>query len=125
MLEKLGKVIRPKTMTVLQTLPASEALLPGWIPSLFFLCVKNPFLGRFSWPDFFFFKSLLNLLQYYFCFMFCFFFFFFFFSQEARGIMWNLSSLARDRTCALEGEVLTTGPPRGGPLVASLWGLCL
>ena len=53
-------------------------------------------------------KSILNLLQYYFCFMvFC--FFLAFWPQN----MWDLSSPARGRTCAsaLKGEVLITKPP--------------
>jgi len=52
----------------------------------------------------FFFKSLLNLLQYCFYFMFCF---------LSTGGIWNFSSSTRDRTCipALEGKVLTTGLP--------------
>ena len=96
MLEKHRKVIRLYKAMTLQTLPDSS-LLPGWIPPMIYLCVKNPFLGRFSRAGFFFFKSLLKLLQYYFCFMFC---FVFFFSQEACEIMWNLSSLTKDQTCA-------------------------
>ena len=68
--------------------------------------------------DHFFFKSLLNLLQYGYCFMvfggFC----FLFCSVLLRGI-WDLSFQIRDQPTpsTLEGEVLTTGLPRKSLLV--------
>ena len=52
-----------------------------------------------------FLKSLLNLLQYCFCFMFC------FFPPQACVILAPQSGI-KPATSALEGEVLTTGPPR-------------
>ena len=58
---------------------------------IFFLC--GPFL-----------KSLLNLLQYCFCFMFC------FFGREADGILAPRPGI-EPAPLALEGEVLTAGPP--------------
>ena len=51
-----------------------------------------------------FFKSLLNLLQYCFCFMFR------FFGHEACGILAPRPGI-KPTPPALEGEVLTTGPP--------------
>ena len=51
------------------------------------------------------FKSLLNLLQYCFCFM------FWFFGHEAGGILAPTPGI-EPTPPALEGEVLTTGPPR-------------
>ena len=62
--------------------------------------------------SFFFFKSLLNLLQYYFCFMFC------VFGCEAYGILapWPVIEPV---SLALEGSALTTGPP-GKPLTLPL-----
>ena len=48
--------------------------------------------------------TLLNLLQYCFCFM------FWFFGLEACGILVPLPGMEPSRP-ALEGEVLTTGPP--------------
>ena len=53
---------------------------------------------------FFFFLSLMNLLQYCFCFM------FWFFGHEACGILAPLPGI-EPTPHALEGEVLTTGPP--------------
>ena len=53
---------------------------------------------------FFFFKSLLNLLQHRFCFM------FWFFSHKACGISAPQPEI-KLRPPALEGEVLTIGPP--------------
>ena len=76
----------------------------GLFPSLslrffFFLC--GPFL-----------KSLLNLLQYYFCFM------FWFFGLAAHGIL--TSWLGTEPTHpALEGEALTTRPPGKSPCCPS------
>ena len=63
------------------------------------LYLKGPFLFFFSFP-----KSLLNLLQY------CFSFIFWFFGCKVCGIF---SSPAKDQTGtpALEGKVLSTGPP--------------
>ena len=49
-------------------------------------------------------KSLLNLLQYCFCFM------FWLFGQEARGILAPPPGID-PALPALEGKVLTTGPP--------------
>ena len=59
----------------------------------FFMCVCGPFL-----------KSLLNLLQYYFCFM------FWFIGQEACGILVPWLGIEPAHP-ALEGKALTTGPP--------------
>ena len=52
----------------------------------------------------FFFKSLLNLLQYRFCFM------FWLFGREACGILAPQPGI-EPASPALEGEVLTIGPP--------------
>ena len=52
----------------------------------------------------FFYKSFLNLLQYCFCFM------FWFFGPEACGILAPQPGIEPTHP-ALEGEVLTTGPP--------------
>ena len=71
------------------------------IPFLSFsLCWLYLFFKKIFYVDYFL-KSLLNLLQYFFC------FFFFFWSW----VMWDLNSLTRDQltTPALEAEVLTTG----------------
>ena len=51
-----------------------------------------------------FLKSLLNVLQYCFCFM------FWFFGREACGILAPRPG-TEPAPAALEGEVLTTGPP--------------
>ena len=56
-------------------------------------------------------KSLLNLLQYFFCFMFFFCFLFFFFGQEACGLLAPQPEI-KPAPPALEGEVLTTEPLR-------------
>ena len=61
------------------------------------------FFLRFFWCGLFL-KSLLNLLQYAFCFM------FWFFGRKACGILAPRSGIGPAPT-ALEGEVLTTGPP--------------
>lgn len=63
--------------------------------------------------DFFFWygpflKSLLNLLQYYFCFM------FWYFGLEAHGILTSWLGIEPTHP-ALEGEALTTRPPRKSP----------
>ena len=55
-----------------------------------------------------FLKSLLNLLQYCFCFM------FWFFGREACGILAPRLGI-KPAPPALEGEVLTTGPPGKSP----------
>ena len=65
--------------------------------------------GILFFKDFFFWcglflKSLLNLLQYCFCFM------FWFFGPKARGILPPRPGIELTPP-ALEGEVLTTGPP--------------
>ena len=57
----------------------------------------------------FVFKPLLNLLQYCFCYM------FWFFGREARGILAPWPGI-KPAPPALEGKILTTGPP-GKPLV--------
>ena len=57
------------------------------------------------WIIYFFFKSLLNLLQYCFCFV------FWFFDPEACGILAPQPGIEPESP-ALQGEVLTTGPPR-------------
>ena len=58
-----------------------------------------------------FLKFLLNLLQYYFCFMFCFFFVcLFVFGHDACGILTPQPGI-KPTPPALEGKVLTTGPP--------------
>ena len=62
------------------------------------------FFKRFFWCGPFFFKSLLNLLQYYFCFM------FWFFGHEACGILAPWLGI-EPTPPALEGEVLTTALP--------------
>ena len=56
------------------------------------------------WAISFFFKSLLSLLQYCFCFM------FWFFGREACGILAPQPGI-KPAPPALEGPVLTTGPP--------------
>ena len=61
-------------------------------------------LGAF----FFFFKSLLNLLQYCFCVM------VWFFDHEACGILAPQPGI-KPAPRALEGEVFTTGPPGKSP----------
>ena len=58
-------------------------------------------------------ESLLNLLQYCFCFM------FWFFGREACGLLAPWPGIEPARS-ALEGEVLTTGPPGKSPVVTSL-----
>ena len=65
------------------------------------VCSPIPTLLRVC---FFFLKSLLNLLQYCFCFM------FWFFGPEAYGILAPQPGI-EPAPPALEGEVLTTGPP--------------
>ena len=62
------------------------------------------FIYLFIWCGLFFLKSLLNLLQYCFCFM------FWFFGHEACGILAPWTGI-EPAPPALEGEVLTTGPP--------------
>ena len=57
---------------------------------------------------FFFKKSLLNLLQYCFCFIFC------FFGLQASGILVPQQGI-EPAPPALEGEVLTPGPPGKSP----------
>ena len=58
----------------------------------------------------FFFKSLLNLFQYCFCFM------FWFFVCEACGILAPKPGI-EPAPPALEGEILTAGPPEKSPSV--------
>ena len=55
-------------------------------------------------------KSLLNLLQYCFCFM------FWLFGQKACGILGPQPEI-KPAPPALEGEVLTTGPPGKFPFL--------
>ena len=93
----------------------------------------KPFSRKGSWlvvadflvsdPLFFFFlgcgwflKSLMNLLQYYFCFM------FWFCVHEAYRILVPLPGIGIEpASSALEGEVLTTGPPGKSQVLCS-WG---
>ena len=69
-------------------------MLAGFFKNFFFKC------GSLS-------KSLLNLLQHHFCFMFG------FFGFEACGVLAPQPGIepAPPPPLALEGEVLTTGPP--------------
>ena len=60
------------------------------------------------------FKALLNLLQYCFCFIFC------FFGHEACGILASQPGFELSPP-ALEGAVLTTGPPGKSLLSRSIW----
>ena len=75
-----------------------------------------PIYSFFFKKDFFwcgqFFKSLLNLLRY------CFRFMFWFFGCEACGILAPQPGI-ESRPPALEGEVLTTGPPGKSPIYSS------
>ena len=73
------------------------------------------FFFKIFWCGPFFLKSLLNLLQYYFCFMFC------LFGPKACGILAPWPGI-EPTPPALEGEVLTTGPP-GKPLISCLTAL--
>ena len=80
----------------LDSLPQPRTRLLWWFfLRFFFLC--GPFL-----------KSLLNLLQYCFCFLFQ------FFGPEACGIFAPRPGIEHVPR-ALEGEVLTTGPPGKSP----------
>ena len=90
----------------------SSLTCPGWKRksdtglkmSSFFL-----FLRFFFWcGPFFFFKSLLNLLQYRFCFMFCFFW---------PWGMWDVAPQQRIQPAspALKGKVFTTRDRQGSP----------
>ena len=71
-----------------------------YLPTCGFCCF---FFFKFFWCGPFS-KSLLNLLQY------CFYFMFWFFGQEACGILAPRPRI-EPTPPALEGEVLTTGPP--------------
>ena len=64
----------------------------------------------------FFFKALLNLLQLCFCFM----FWFLVFGCEACEILAPQTGI-KPPTPALEGEVLTTGPPRKSHTISAIW----
>ena len=73
------------------------------------------FFLRFFWCGSFL-KSLMNLLQYYFCFMFR------FCVHEAYRILVPLPGIGIEpESPALEGEVLTTGPPGKSQVLCS-WG---
>ena len=72
-----------------------------WYASFLFLF----FFLKFFFSCGLFLKSLLNLLQYCFCFM------FWFFGQEACGILAPRPGI-ESTLPALEGDVITTGPPR-------------
>ena len=72
--------------------------------------------------ELFFFKFLLNLLQYCFCFMFWF-FSFLFFGPEACGIL-ALPPGIKPTPPALEGEVLTSGPPGKSQIILIITSHC-
>ena len=91
--------------------PGAHMWLYNDVTSNIFFC-----LLVFFWCGPFFFKSLLNFLQYCFCFM------FWFFGGEACGI---LASQPRIKPIlpALEDEVLPTGPPgKSLPQIFISWG---
>ena len=78
-----------------------------------FLWLSNSVLRFFFWYGPFL-KSLLHLLQYFFCFMSWFFCFLFFFSLTACGTF-ALDQGSNPHPLHLEGEILTTGPSGKSP----------
>ena len=113
----LGIITTPPT-TSSGFLPSGQWVLqfqnPTWKP-----CFPGPHL--FFFEDFFgcccrpFLKSLLNLLQYCFCFYVV---FFFFLDHKTCGILAPWPGI-KPAPSALEGEVLTTGPPGKAPKTTS------
>ena len=85
---------------------SSAAILRPIILFFFFNFLCGPFL-----------KSLLNLLQY------CFYFMFWLFGHQACGILAPRPGIEPSPP-ALEGEVLTTGPPGKSPASHSYAGQC-
>ena len=76
----------------------------GLLPEI--ICAQISHHIYYYFKDFLIFKVLLNLIHDCFCFMFC------VFGLEAHGILSPQPGI-KPVTPALEGEVLTTGPPVG------------
>ena len=93
---------------VMEPEPKPDCWVLGSIQVTELVCFPNFISQRFFFWYGPFLKSLLNLLQYYFCFM------FWYFGLEAHGILTSWLGIEPTHP-ALEGEALTTRPPRKSP----------